>query len=93
METRTLIHIKEFCDSHGVEHTYIMRLKEFGLIDLEKEEYLELEMLPRVEKILRFNHDLDINLEGIQVILDLLERMERRDQQIRSLQNRLRIYE
>jgi len=93
METNTLISIREFCDHHGVEHTYLLRLKEFGLIQIEQEEYLQVELLPKVEKIISFNQDLDINLEGIEVILDLLEKVEQRDHEIRILQNRLRIYE
>ena len=93
METKTLISIREFCDSHGVERTYILKLKEVGLIELERDEYLSIAVLPRVEKILRFNQEMKINFEGIDVIFNLLEKLKEMDQKNVRLQNRLRIYE
>lgn len=93
MENSRLISIREFCRNYGVEHTFILELREFGLIEIEEEEFLHRKLLPKVEKIIRFQNDLNINLEGIDVIFDLLEKVHERDKQIRKLQNRLKIYE
>ena len=93
MDTKTLISIKEFCDCHNVEDTYIFELQEFGFFTIEKKAYLLERELPKVEKIIRFNRDLKINLEGIDVILNLLERVEKQEEDLLQLRNRLTIYE
>lgn len=93
MDTTTLIAINEFCDNHGITHAYIYELHQFGLFTIEKEDYLLEHELPKVEKIIRFHRDLEINLEGIDVILNLLERVEKQERDLQDLRNRLTIYE
>jgi hypothetical protein len=51
------------------------------------------EELSKAEKIVRLYKDLDINLEGIEVINQLLYRIEILQGEIISLKNRLRLYE
>jgi hypothetical protein len=49
--------------------------------------------LGRLEKIVRLHFELDINLEGIETIAHLLERMEGMQEKIVQLTNRLKAYE
>lgn len=96
MEGHNYITVKEFCVSHGITSNFILELHEFGLIEVIQQEdthYLSYEELPKAEKILRLHSDLEINLEGIEVIHELLERIQRMQGEIISLRNRLRIYE
>jgi hypothetical protein len=96
MEGHNYITVKEFCVSHGITSNFIFELHEFGLIEVIQQEdthYLSYEELPKAEKILRLHSDLEINLEGIEVIHELLERIHRMQGEIISLRNRLRIYE
>ena len=93
MAERTLISIKEFCACHNVEHSYIIELQNFGLVEIENNEFIPDTSLPKVEKIIRFHREMNINFEGIEVILNLLERVERQNDEVRQLKNRLRIYE
>ena len=76
-----------------MEHTYIYELQEFGFFTIEKDDFLLEDELPKVEKIIRFNRDLKINLEGIDVILNLLERVKKQEEDLLQLRNRLTIYE
>jgi len=46
-----------------------------------------------LEKLVRLFYELDINLEGIETITYLLNRMNQMQQEILQLNNRLRIYE
>lgn len=89
MESTTLIAIEEICSGHEVEHTLIVKMEEFGLIEFVKEGYVDSSYLPRIEKIIRFHSDLDINFEGIEVILNLLEKMDRMNDELISLRNKL----
>jgi len=88
--------ITDFCTSHNIEIHFVMELYEFGLVDVvvkENAHYLPIQQLPKAEKILRLHSDLDINLEGIAVITRLLNRMEKMQDEIRQLKNKLNLYE
>ncbi|MDX1760458.1 MAG: chaperone modulator CbpM, partial [Arenibacter algicola] len=58
----------------------------------EDTHYLPIQQLPKAEKILRLHSDLDINLEGIAVITRLLKRMEKMQNEITQLKNKLDLY-
>ena len=96
MEQYNYIAVDEFCISHGITTQFMVQLHEFGLIEIFQKKnvhYFSNEELPKAEKIIRLYSDLDINLVGIEVIHDLLERIDRMQGEIRSLKNKLRIYE
>ena len=93
MGTIQLISIKEFCASHGVEHTYLFELQEYGFVELKQEEFIEETEVPKVEKVMRLHHEMGINFEGIDVILNLLDRVDNMNSEMTRLRNRLLIYE
>jgi len=96
MQTRNLIAINEFCTSHNIEISFINSLHQTGLIEItniEETGFIDVNQLGHLEKIVRFYFDLDINLEGIETINHLLERMQMMQNEIITLKNRLRLYE
>ncbi|MCD0468929.1 chaperone modulator CbpM [Flavobacterium sp. JAS] len=96
MSSKNLIQIKQFCVYHEIENTFITELHNYGLIKiivLEEDEYLQPEQLPAVEKMIRLHYDLKINLEGIDVIANLLDKIEALQQNLTTTQNKLRLYE
>ena len=96
MSNKNLIQIREFCLYHEIENTFITELHNYGLIKIiiqEEDEYLEPEQLPTVEKMIRLHYDLKINLEGIDAIAHLLNRIELLQQNLIASQNKLRLYE
>lgn len=91
-----LIRAEEFCRGHRLEVSYLHSLQEFGLIEVirtDDQVFIRQEELPRLEKILVFNRELQINLEGIEVIMNLLERVTRMQDETTQLRNTLRRYE
>lgn len=79
METANLISIIQLCDHHNIEHTFIHALKEHELIELitiDGNTYIHTEYIEKVEKMIRLHLDLSINIEGIDVILQLLKKNE-----------------
>ncbi len=56
-------------------------------------EFSFINTLQKLEQYTRWHYDLDINIEGIEVIEHLLNRMRNLQDEIISLQNRLRIFE
>lgn len=96
MASKNLIQIKQFCVYHEIENTFIEELSNYGLVHIileENDKYLEQEQLPVIEKMIRMHYDLNINLEGIDAIYHLLNKIETLQQHLTNTQNKLRIYE
>ncbi|RZS99680.1 chaperone modulator CbpM [Aquimarina brevivitae] len=97
MSKEYLVSITQFCNQHQVEIEFINTLQRYGLIEIittnSKEYYLHQEELPKLEKIVLLHQDLDINLEGVEVIMRLLRQVEEIQNEVITLKNRLRLYE
>lgn len=96
MTTATLITAVDFCTWHQVEYTFISSLHEAGLVEIaviDQTEYIPETQLQKLERMIRLHHELDINTPGIEAITHLLERLEDIQGEMRSLKNRLRLYE
>jgi hypothetical protein len=96
MNSKNLIQIKQFCLYHEIEDTFISKLNNYGLVEiiiLEEEEYLQPEQLPAIEKMIRLHYDLKINLEGIDAIAHLLNKIEILQKNLTATQNKLRLFE
>jgi hypothetical protein len=96
METKNLISTDEFCSLYNVEYSFVSSLQESGLIEittLEERGFIPTSQLVELEKYVRLHDELDINLEGIEAINHLLQRIRTMQDEIASLKNRLRLYE
>lgn len=96
MKSEYLIAVDEFCASHNIEISFIRSLQHNGLIEIttiEESGFIDAEQLQQLEKIVRFYYDLDINLEGIETITHLLQRMNAMHDEITALRNKLSLYE
>lgn len=96
METEYLISIDEFCANHNVEISFISSLQQSGLIEIttvREAGFIEADQLKQLEKFIRLYYELDINLEGIETINYLLQRISSMQHEIVALRNKLRIYE
>ncbi len=91
-----LILINEFCVYHHVGVEFVQLLEQRGLIEtqtIQQATYVQLEQLPQLEKFVRLHQDLAIHPDDLDVVNELLERLEHMHQQITHLQNRLVFYE
>jgi hypothetical protein len=96
MENEQLIVASEFCAGHQIEISFIETLAQHGLINISTSgEQLAIPdtQLPLLEKMVRLHYELDINLEGIETIFHLLGRIETMQQEMRALQEKVRLYE
>lgn len=96
MNKGNLIPANEFCNSHNIEISFINSLQEAGLIEIttiKETEYIHESQLYELEKIVRLYYELDINLEGIETVIHLLQRINEMQDEITLLKNRLRLYE
>ena len=96
MESEDLIVVEVFCTICEVEPALMDQLEEFGLIEIIQDnglKYIHINHLPQVQKIIKFHNDLNINKEGIEVVLNLLERLDEKNAKIKYLQDKLKLYE
>lgn len=94
MQTELII-VSEYCHKCHIEPSFIDMLQEGGLIEVRTEageRYLLLSQLPDVERYTRMYYDLSINMEGIDAIHHMLERIEGMRREIASLRSQLLLY-
>ncbi len=96
MKTENLISIDQLCTYYKVEMSFFNNLKDYGLIEistLEQTDYIHQDKIEDVEKVIRMHQELEINLEGIDTILHLLEKINDLQSELVATKNRLRLYE
>jgi hypothetical protein len=96
MQTEYLVAVDEFCASHNIEISFIGSLQQNGLIEITtigQTGFIDAGQLPQVEKFIRFYYELDINLEGIETISHMLDRIAAMQEELTVVRNRLRFYE
>lgn len=96
MDTQELIIVDVFCQEYEIETHLINDLEEFGLIQTivyKENKYININELVTIEKVIRLHNDLSINKEGIEVVLDLVEKVTNLQAEVNYLKNRLGLYE
>jgi len=96
MKTEYLIAVDEFCANHHIEISFISSLQQTGLLEIttiRETGFIDAGQLRQVEKFVRLYYELGINLEGIETISHMLQRIITMQDEIASLKNRLRLYE
>jgi len=96
MRTEHLIPVENLCSQYNIEFSFIDSLHEFGLVQLTKVEesrYIFPEQILELERMIRLHYELDINIEGIDAISHLLQRVDQLQDELRILKNRLNRYE
>jgi hypothetical protein len=91
-----LISTDDFCSHYKVEYSFISSLQEHGLIEvttIDEHSFIDHDHLRNVEQLIRLHYDLDINVEGIEAITYLLNRVNRMQEEIIALKNKLSLYE
>ncbi|MEX2595349.1 MAG: chaperone modulator CbpM [Salibacteraceae bacterium] len=92
METSNLILIEHVCSNCDVEFSFIKSLNDCGLIEIivvEDEMYISNEQLKDIERAIHFYYKLNINIEGIDVIHNLLDQINDLQEELRITKNKL----
>jgi chaperone modulatory protein CbpM len=87
------IAVEEFCTHHGVEVMLVREFADFGLVQLsvqENGEFVPDEEVSRLERMLRLFQDLEVNKEGIDIILHMREELKQLRREAAQLRYRLR---
>lgn len=83
---------EELVKIYNIEITFFDELVDSGLLNIQTENeirYLMYEDLPVFEKFANWHYDLEINLPGLEVIHNMLKKMEHLRRKNRELMNKL----
>lgn len=96
MSNERLIPIQKLCKHYQVETSFFTNLNAHGLVDIvtvKTARCIHEDHIQNVEKMIRLHQDLHLNFEGIDTVFNLLERIEHLQSELKSLKNRLGLYE
>jgi hypothetical protein len=91
MKKPTVISIQQFCTHYDIPPSFIESLSDFEIIEIivDDQKYIDINQITIIEKMIRLHYDLHVNFEGLDVILNLLSRIENLQDEINSLHNKL----
>lgn len=96
MNLENLIPIPQLCSHYELEMSFFVNLSEMGLLQIttfETTAYIDLDSIQKIEKIIHLHQDLEVNIEGIDVVFNLLQKMDSLQNEVTALKNRLRLHE
>lgn len=96
MNTENFIPINTLCQHYKVEINFFHNLNENGLIEIQLVDdiqYIHKDSIYEIEKIVRMHKDLDVNIEGIDIVLNLLQKIDALQTELHKVRNRLLLYE
>ena len=91
-----MITITEYCRLHRTSVDFFEALEENDIMVFESGsdgKFIVEDQIPQVDRYRLLFYELHINMEGIDVIRNLLERQQRLLSEIRTLRNTLKLYE
>lgn len=89
-----LIIIRDYCIQSQIEPDFILQLEDEGLIELmimDNEQYIHSSQLKSLEQYVSWHYDLSINVAGISVIRNLLDRIKNMENEIHQLKQQTRL--
>lgn len=93
---KNYIPINHLCSHYKVKMSFFNQLNDFGLIEMitiEETYHIHEDKISDVEKIIRMYKELGINFEGIDIILNLLQRNVELQLELDEFRNKLNRYE
>ena len=96
MSDEEIIPVEMFCSYYHVELNFVETLESHGLISIsyrDNQRFILKEEIAELEKYSRLHYDLSINVEGIDALKNMLEKIRLLQQETEQLRARLRIYE
>ena len=96
MNLENLIPIPQLCSHYELEMSFFVNLSEIGLLQIttvETTSYIDMDSIQKIEKIIHLHQDLEVNIEGIDVVFNLLQKMDSLQNEVTALKNRLRLHE
>ena len=92
MRKQKMVAVREVCRHYKVKRSFINSLQDFNLLEItviDDEHFIHHNQLQLLDKFARLHFDLNINLEGIDAIFHLLQKIDSMYNETQRLQNKL----
>ena len=89
------ISVTQFCTHYDVPVDFIENLNNYDLIHIttiDNSAYIDMDQIRIIEKLIRLHYHLDINFEGLDVVVNLLNQITDLQNEITNLNNKLEFY-
>lgn len=96
MTQEQLIPIDILCQTFEVEFSFFNQLNDLGLIEIisiKSSDYIRQDTVVTLEKMMRIHNDLEVNIESLDVVFNLLEKIDSLQNELTAVKNRLGLYE
>jgi hypothetical protein len=96
MKIETIVHLDQFCEIHQIEISFMEELASFELINLiddSQKKCIMIDDVPLIEKMIRIHQDLEITPAGINAIFHLLEKLNKKQDEIIRLKTRINLFD
>lgn len=84
----TLFNIIDICQSNNIEINFIKELHQNGLIEItvvENQQFVQDYEIAQIEKYHNWHYALEINIQGIEVVQRLLQKIEYLQHEVKNL--------
>lgn len=91
---KEIIAISEYCINYNVDPSFVESLEESGLIiltNINDEKFISIEQLREMDSYVHLHYDLQINIEGIDAIRHLLNRINEMRDEIQRLKQLIQL--
>jgi hypothetical protein len=91
-----LYRLTEYCTVHQLDRTFVQSLEEEGLIMVvhrEEDSFVEEEQLRQLEVFTRWHLDMGVNIQGIDAMHHLVDRLREISRELDAVKLKLRLYE
>lgn len=92
MNKQNSISVEQCSFFYHIEVSFIQELETHGLIEIRQfgeQRFISYDQLGHLEKLMHFFYDLQINMEGLEAVSHLIDRVERLQHEVKRLQNLL----
>ncbi|MGI6073105.1 MAG: chaperone modulator CbpM [Fermentimonas sp.] len=86
---------RECINIYQIEESFIEALSEVGLINVTDEQddkFIEYDEISDLEQYIRWHYDMNINIEGIDAMNHLINKVKAMQSEIQQLTNELKFY-
>lgn len=96
MQDTHLIPLPSLCTHYEIEMSFFNGLNEHGLIEIvsvEKTYCIHQDKIADLEKMIRLHQDLHLNVEGIDAVFNLLDKIDNLQTELMIAHNKLKRFE
>ena len=86
--------VKEYCTYNQIEPDFVVQLEDEGLIEIkffDDERYIHVSQLSNLEQYTRWHYELSVNIAGIDVMQNLLNKINEMQGEIDRLKQQIKL--